>query len=124
MESKPFEAILAELQTVLTNEREAILSLNYEAIDHAASSKLALDEALRARLPELDKLDKAGKETIRNRYGALRAYAQENVERIQTSLHAVQGLVSALSGEQRPAYGRRYRTQNNSNDAVLTSTLG
>jgi hypothetical protein len=96
----PAQAVLDALESLLTQEREALVRLDREAIDAFATHKLELDEQLRDSVRNAPLGDAERKHLVR-----IREQALCNQLLLAHARSCVQGVLSLLSPQAAPAYG-------------------
>jgi hypothetical protein len=96
----PAQAVLHELEALLTEERAALVSLDREAIDAFATQKLELDQRLRDSVRN-NPLGSAERDHLVR----VRAQALSNQLLLAHARSCVQGVLSLLSPQASPAYG-------------------
>lgn len=96
----PAKAVLEALESLLTQEREALVRLDREAIDAFATHKLELDKQLRESVRNAPLGDAEREHLTRIRQQAL-----SNQLLLAHARSCVQGVLSLLSPQAAPAYG-------------------
>lgn len=116
--------VLCALERVLTQEHEALRTLDYARVQALSDEKIELDEQLRGLERNRARLDAETRATLRKRYATVFELAQRNDRRAQVSLQVVRGLVATLTGTDRSGYGPGGASRADGPQAVLTDQLG
>ena len=124
--SKELET-LRELLVCLNDERDAIAKLDPAGIDRAAHRKAALDQALvelhATRIQMSWGLAQEAKAQYLELLDAIRPLAEQNARGLQTAHRTVRGLINAMTGADKRAYGRQ-NAPIPTTSAILTSSIG
>jgi flagellar biosynthesis/type III secretory pathway chaperone len=96
----PAQAVLNALETLLAEEREALVRLDRDAIDAFATQKLELDQRLRDSVRNAPLGDAQRAHLVR-----IREQALSNQLLLAHARSCVQGVLSLLSPQAAPAYG-------------------
>jgi hypothetical protein len=97
----PAQAVLEALETLLTQERVALVGLDADAIDAFATQKLELDQRLRDSVRN-NPLGAAERDHLVR----VRAQALSNQLLLSHARSCVQGVLSLLTPQAAPAYGK------------------